>query len=163
MTEERKNPIIRREQITVAHAQQNQYGDLIVKTKAGNELKVGKKRQHLFDIFQPGTEVIVGFSSYMNKEYINEAAQASQVVSTDTPVKKESDHLVIDVKEAVKMNIAPQEKGMWWKEVGENFRAGLFKKDEGNGALLWTAYIAQMLSSLEITIETKRKEAKTTK
>ena len=112
MTEERKNPIIRREQITVAYAQQNQYGDLIVKTKAGNELKVGKKRQHLFNIFQPGIEVIVGFSSYMNKEYINEAAQASQVVSTDTPVKKESDHLVKDVKEAVKMNIAPQGKGM---------------------------------------------------
>lgn len=98
MPEERKNPIIRREQITVAHAQQNQYGDLIVKTKAGNELKVGKKRQHLFDVFQPGAEVVVGFSSYMNKEYVNEATQAAQVVATDTPIVKE--YLV---KEAVKM------------------------------------------------------------
>jgi len=51
--------------------------------------------------------------------------------------------------------VSPEERGMWWKEVGENFRAGLFKKDEGNGALLWRTYIAQMLSSLEITIERK--------
>ena len=56
-----------------------------------------------------------------------------------------------------------KDKEFWWREVGENFRAGLFKKGEGNGAFLWRAYIAQMLSSLEITIETKRKEAKTTK
>ncbi len=46
-------------------------------------------------------------------------------------------------------------KMFWWKEVGENFRAGLFKKDDGNGALLWKAYIAQMMVSLEIKIEKK--------
>ncbi len=51
--------------------------------------------------------------------------------------------------------IAPQEKGMWWKEVGENFRVGLFKKDdtEGNGSTLWRHYVTQMLTSLEIKIE----------
>ena len=52
-----------------------------------------------------------------------------------------------------KPEIAPQERGMWYKEVGENFRAGLFKKDDNAaGSYIWQAYIKQMLSSLEITI-----------
>ena len=55
-----------------------------------------------------------------------------------------------------KPEIAPQEKGMWWKEVGENFRAGLFKRDDNkDGAYLWKTYIKQMLSSLEIIIPKK--------
>jgi len=54
-----------------------------------------------------------------------------------------------------RLEIAPQERGMWWKEVGENFRSGLFKKDEGSGALLWRAYVAQMLASLEIKLGKK--------
>lgn len=49
--------------------------------------------------------------------------------------------------------ISPQEKGMFWKEIGENFRAGLFKKDDNAaGSYLWRAYVKQMLASLEITI-----------
>ncbi len=59
------------------------------------------------------------------------------------------------VESPVKREIPGPERGMWWHEVGDNFRAGLFLKDEGNGALLWKAYIAQMLSSLEITIKPK--------
>ena len=53
--------------------------------------------------------------------------------------------------------IAPQEKGMWWKEVGENFRAKLFDKDDkGNGSLLWRAYVTQMMTSLEIKFDKKK-------
>lgn len=78
--------IIRREKITVSSTQENQYGDLIVKTKAGNELKIGKKRSQLFVVFQPGTEVTVGYATYMNKEYIAEATPSAQVVSANTPV-----------------------------------------------------------------------------
>ena len=55
--------------------------------------------------------------------------------------------------------INPQEKGMWWKEVGENFRAGLLKKDNPAGKYLWQQYIKQMLASLEINIP--KEEVKT--
>ena len=52
-------------------------------------------------------------------------------------------------------------KEFWWKEVGENFRAGLFKKDEGNGKKLWELYVKQMTKSLEITFDSAVvKEAK---
>ena len=60
-----------------------------------------------------------------------------------------------------KSGIAPQEKGMWWKEMGECFRAGLFKKDDNAaGTQLWQAYIKQMLSSLGITISKEVQPAK---
>jgi len=60
--------------------------------------------------------------------------------------------------ETPKREISGEERGLWWKEVGLNFRAGLFKKDEGNGALLWRAYITQMLASLELTIGKSKEE-----
>ena len=84
-----KNPIIRREKFTVQDNNINQYGDLIVTSSSGKEYKVGKKRANLFDAFQPDTEVVVGWSSYMNKDYIAEATPAQQVVSTDTPIEPE--------------------------------------------------------------------------
>ena len=54
-----------------------------------------------------------------------------------------------------------KDKIFWWGEVGENFRTKLFNKNEGNGAILWEAYVKQMLSSLEITIPKKSKPAGT--
>ena len=49
--------------------------------------------------------------------------------------------------------IHPQEKGMWFKELGECIRAGLInKEDKGNGTYLWKVYIKQMLASLEIKL-----------
>lgn len=60
--------------------------------------------------------------------------------------------------------ISGAEKGLWWKEVGENFRAGLFKKDDNaNGTKLWNLYIKQMLASLEITLEKEVQPAKDSK
>jgi hypothetical protein len=149
MTEVRKpNPITRRETITVETTQQDTFHNLIVTTKAGNTFKVnGEKRAHLFPVFQPGASVIVGYSEYMNKEYVAEANSAGTVVETDKPVQPEKK------PESKPHETAPQERGMWWKEVGENFRSGLFKKDEGNGKLLWKAYVAQMLTVLDIKFD----------
>ena len=63
--------IERYEVITVQTIQKNQYGDLLVNGK----LKISNKRNQLFDIFQPGAEVKVGYASYMNTEYIASAEQ----------------------------------------------------------------------------------------
>jgi len=81
--------IERYEVITVENTQQNQYGDLIVN---GN-LKVGNKRTHLFDVFQPGAEVKLGYAVYMNKEYIATAEQ------TGTHTISEEGHLVKAAKD----------------------------------------------------------------
>ena len=77
--------IERYETITVETTQKNQYGDLLV----NGTLKVGNKRSHLFEVFQPGAEVKLGYAVYMNKEYIATAEQTG----THT-VPKEEGHLV---------------------------------------------------------------------
>ncbi len=65
------------------------------------------------------------------------------------------------IGEASQREIAPQEKGMWWKEAGECFRSKLFNKDDnGAGSFLWRAYIKQMLSSLEKIIPEEKSPAK---
>jgi hypothetical protein len=92
--------IERYETITVETTQQNQYGDLMV----NGTLKVGKKRSNLFDVFQPGAEVKLGYASYMNKEYIATAEQ------TGTHTLPEEGHLVKAAKAmgAVPVNETPK-------------------------------------------------------
>lgn len=77
--------------IAVQTVEKNQYGDLVV----NGSIKIGNKRSYLFDAFQPGAEVKVGYSIYMNREYIATAEQTGEHRPTaeTTPL----------VKEAVKM------------------------------------------------------------
>lgn len=57
--------------------------------------------------------------------------------------------------EAVKVKPAPQELGMWWKELGEMIRAKEIDMTKPAGKLMRTAYYAQMMSVLDIKIEDK--------
>ena len=70
-----KPQITRYEVFTVSEATKNNYGDLIVTDTQGNEHKIGNKRSRLFEVFQPGAEVKVGYAVYMQKEYIASAEQ----------------------------------------------------------------------------------------
>jgi len=123
-------------------------------TKAGDKTyllvvdKAGKKYycwdMELWDIIKP---------NFTFDAEIEEKGNFSNIIAV-TPIK---DQPPISQQDPGEVTVAPQERGMWWKEVGENFRAGLFKKDDqGDGTLLWRAYIAQMLSSLNIKIERKK-------
>ena len=67
--------ITRYEVFTVSEATKNNYGDLIVTDTQANEHKIGNKRSHLFEVFQVGAEVKVGYAVYMEKEYIASAQQ----------------------------------------------------------------------------------------
>ena len=73
-----KPQITRYEVFTVSEATKNNYGDLIVTDTQGNEHKIGNKRTHLFDVFQVGAEVKVGYAVYMQKEYIASAEQTGK-------------------------------------------------------------------------------------
>jgi hypothetical protein len=66
--------ITRYETVNVTSTQKDPYGNLIV----NGTLKVGKKREPLFDVFQPGAEVKIGYASYMNKDYIATAEQTGK-------------------------------------------------------------------------------------
>jgi len=84
-----KIEITKRAKFTVESSEVDSYGNLIVTSKKGNTYKIGGKREPLFSTFQPDVEVIIGYAMYNNREYIAEATQAEQVVSTNTPVEAE--------------------------------------------------------------------------
>ena len=163
--ERKPNPIIRREKFVVDHSTKNQYGDLIVTSKAGNEYKVGNKREQLFPTFQPDTEVVVGYASYMNREYIAEATPSTQLVSADTAIQEEKPkaeapkplpkHEAERPKETYQSG---QTEGMWWKELGAMLRQGPpvgIDLTKPMGKALRTAYYAAMLNALPIQMERK--------
>ena len=50
---------------------------------------------------------------------------------------------------------APQELGMWYKELGEMIRAKDIDTTKPSGKAMRTAYYAKMLSVLDIKIENK--------
>ncbi len=66
----RETQIVRTETIIADICEKNQYGDLVVTDKAGNDHKIGNKRAVLFDQFIPGRATEVGYATYMNRDYI---------------------------------------------------------------------------------------------
>lgn len=63
------------------------------------------------------------------------------------------DQKIIDGE--IKTRPAPQELGMWWKELGEMLRAKDIDLTKPAGKAMRTAYYAQMLSVLDIKIGDK--------
>jgi len=90
MTTQKRQPsqITRYEVFTVGEATPNDYGDLIVKDTQGNEYKIGNKRERLFEVFQVGAEVKVGYAVYMQKEYIASAEQTGKHIPEVSNVEK---------------------------------------------------------------------------
>jgi hypothetical protein len=67
--------IIRTDIFTVGHSRLDDFGNMVITDKAGQEHKVNQKHKTLFSIFADGMAVEVGYGSYMNKEYIHTAKQ----------------------------------------------------------------------------------------
>ena len=145
--------------IVIADTRMDDYGNLIVVDKAGEETRINKNHSGLHALFQGshGRAVSLTWKDYDFKgktgEYVDEAVLVDVGDEPETP--SEATTATTEPPKG-KTPISPQEKGMFWKEVGENFRAKLFDKDDGaNGSLLWRAYMTQMFTSLEIKFEKK--------
>jgi hypothetical protein len=87
--------IERYELITVETTENDKYGNLIV----NGTYKVGAKRANIFQVFQAGAEVKLGYATYMNKEYIATAEQTGKHIVKADPTP---DDLAKAYKEAVK-------------------------------------------------------------
>ena len=157
MAEKKEVTITRKEIIVVDKVSSNEYGDLVFTSKDGKSFKVKEKRsQYFIDVILEGRAVELSLSEYMKTEYVysaklvdlpKDAPEIAPATPQSTPVASKPQTGCI----------APQEKGMWWKEVGECFRAGLFKKDDnGAGTYLWKAYVKQMLIAVDVSIEPKK-------
>ncbi len=126
--------IIRKATFVVQSSEVDTYGNLMVTDKGGETHKIGEKRPHLFDTFQPDIAVEVGYAntSFKDKEgntieYIAtavkvEGALSPPVKTTTAPVPEHED------VPAPPKPIAPQAIGMMTKEIGDMMRAGLLTK-----------------------------------
>ncbi len=160
------NPIIRRMKFIVSHSVVDKYGNLIVTSMSGVDYKIGVKRTQLFDVFQPDTEVVVGYASYKNRDYIAEATPANQLISADTPIQEEAPAKIISksslpsAKEKVELKPepAPQAVGMTTKEIGEMIRAGklkdIFSAEIATELVKW--YQSQILGTTRISFDSSK-------
>lgn len=141
--------ITRTDVIVVDTIGSDSYGNLNFTDKAGKEYKVGVKRLKYFEnIIKPEMAVQLSYAmSTFGKEYIYKAELVSGKLPTPTseapqsqtsPVKKEMP------QEVSKTAIAPQEKGMFIKELGEMIRSNTFKRETEIGKVGRAFYLAEM-------------------
>lgn len=161
MPEKKQNPIIRNEIFVVDHSEMNDYGDLIVTPKEDGgattkTYKVGNKRSSLFGVFQPDMAVEVGYSEYMNREYIASARQVKDAIpnkpiNLPEPVPPTVTSSI--PKPEPKHAIAPQAIGMTTKEIGDMIRAKslsvIFGQEMADKLVAW--YKSQILQNIEIS------------
>jgi len=80
-TQTRKPAIIKETQIIVESTRLDDYGNLWVLDKNGDETKIAQKRSHLFPIFQPERGVNLYWAKYMDKLYVAEAQPLGDMIN----------------------------------------------------------------------------------
>jgi len=147
--------IVRYEDYIVDSCHENEWGDLIIVDQSGIERKINKKHNYLHAIFQPGTAVHCGIANFMDRDYIHTAIPMAAALEareltphgafdyTEAPPEEPSSEqksTPVDVQKVISQaerNIAspaPQEIGMWWKELGSRIGDGSIMRDFPNRA-----------------------------
>ena len=155
-----RDPVIVDQKVVIpATRELNNYGDLIFTDGDGHQHKMGNKREHLFDSIIIGKAVELYYAVYMDKKYI---CGAKLVDGALPPPKSDKKVLPEHQKEIDRAQgardsdvIAPQEIGMWFKEVGELYRLGLISKNTPEGLALMTIYFARMKRALGLEVVKK--------
>ena len=144
--------ITRDDVVVINTVSNNSYGDLLFTDKGGGEYKISDKRvKHFEGIILPDTAVKLSFAlSSRGTEYIHKAVAVAGELPPQAPKLKP------EQPKEKPSEVAPQERGMWWKEVGEMIRAGKISSDKPEGALMIRAYYAQMFTSLGIELKDKK-------
>jgi len=140
--------------IVVGVTREDGYGNLwVTPAGGGEEVKIGEKRSQLHPLFEQGKAVMLHWETYKNRPYVSDA----KAVEGELPGPQPSGEMLEEHKEViaevVKVKPAPQEIGMWWKELGEMIRAKDIDITKPAGKAMRIAYYAQMLSVLPIKIE----------
>lgn len=128
--------------IVVGVTRIDEYGNLWVTPQGGgDEVKIAKKREKLHPLFQQGVAVLCHWETYMNKPYISDA----KLVEGELPPPVTPETVPVP---GVKTT-APQERGMWWKQLGDDLRSGHIDKSTTMGKAWRLFYFAEMTRVLE--------------
>ena len=146
----------------------DQYDNFFFKDKGGKEHKVGVKRknqQELIDLVEnnPGRAVKFAFDSYKEIDYIvgiellelkvDEAKITEQQVAPKITAYAPKPTAYARLGDG-KPSIAPQELGMWWKELGNRIGDGSIDKDFPKSAVkIKGQYYKQMETITGITFK----------
>ncbi len=149
--------ITRKQVIVVGEVSQNSYGDLTFTDKEGKGYKVGAKRRQYFDIIQPGVAVQLNYAVYMKKEYIYNATQVTDAIPEQAPQlhsvqapkpPPQATKSIPSLPQEKNREIAPVERGMWLKEMGNRIGDGSIDKDFPNTAVRIKAQYYKMMSDI---------------
>ncbi len=156
MAEQRQTIITRHDKFTVASKKVNQYGDLIVRDTNGFDHKIGNKRTKLFEVFQEGAEVQVGYAEYMQKEYIATAEQTGQHKEVKAePDKPKPKTVSEEIKDNMEWKSDQITINMFWRILADLIMHKEIDTTKPAGKALRTALMAKMLSVLDIKVEKK--------
>ncbi len=105
------------------------YGNFFFKDKGGKEHKIGTKRENFDELVNlvaenPDRAVKFTFDEYKGRSYIVGIELLEIQVDKEKITEQQK---VMPASQQVKP--APQELGMWWKEMGECIRSGTIMKD----------------------------------
>lgn len=145
--------------IVVGGTRLDEYDNLwVTPAGGGDEVKIAKKREALHPLFEQGKAVLLHWETYMDKAYVAkaEAVAGKLPPPTEPGMLKEHQEVIQKAVAETKPKPAPQELGMWWKELGEMLRAKDIDTTKPVGKQLRTVYYAQMLSVLDIKIEEEK-------
>ena len=112
--------------ITVGTTELDGYGNLLVTPQGGGDkIKIAQKREKLHSLFEQGKAVILHWETYMNRPYVSDAKLVEgELPPARKPIMPDTGNIPTEHPKP-----APQEVGMWTKELGEAIRSGQLEKD----------------------------------
>ena len=148
--------IIRTQVVVVADRDINQYGDTIFHDGEGKEYKLGNKRADMSDQIVEGRAVSLGWANFKDRDYIATA----KLVEGELPDEVKPTAHAYKAPESAAPKTQParydpsgQERGMWWKQLGDDLRSGHVDRTSSLGKALRKCYFAEMFKVLDITME----------
>ncbi len=111
--------------ITVAMAEPDSYGNLKVTDTLGNEYKIGEKRSPLHPLFVQGRAIKLTWANFNKIDYVSGAELFDPTAVTPQPQQEPSPK----PPGILLAKPAPQELGMWYKEMGARIGDGSLEKD----------------------------------
>lgn len=108
--------------ITVGVTRLDEYGNMWVTPQGGGkEIKIASRRKNLHPLFEQGKAVMLHWEVYKDNPYVADAKWVEGILPAPKPA-------YTPPPETPRVP-APQELGMWWKEMGCRIGDGSLERD----------------------------------
>ena len=144
--------------VVVGTTETDEYGNLWVTPKGGGDrIKIAAKRSGLHPIFEQGKAIMLKWQTYQEHPYVADAKPvAGELQPEQEPtILPEHEEVIKEAREEA-TKPAPQEIGMWFKELGNRIGDGSIERDYPNTAVsIKSQYYSKMFKVTGVKPETK--------